>query len=400
MKSLKVLHIITDLNGFGGTEVTLLRYLKLSRIPYDCHRVIVLKSIGTGDTIGAQMMAAGVDVIALGQKKGSISLKGLISLCREMKGFQPDVISGWLYHPSLLATLLMFFLKNRPVVVWNIRSLPFASLRKTPGRYVVQRLLAVLSHLSSPLLVSNSKAAMRGHNAIGFNGKPNGWTIIPNGLDIHQYYPERDDANSVRRELGIPVDALIIGCVGRFVPEKGYSVMLASLSQALKQLNPELVKRVHFLALGHGVSLENPLFRPMAAASMPLDRLHLLGKRSDVPRLLRCFDIFVLPSISEAFPNALIEAMATGLACIATDVGECREVLAMPGLIVPPGNVSDLANCISTLVSLTTEERISLGEINKQRVAINYGIEHMVKSFDILFGKAATDKIASNILES
>ncbi|MGI0013237.1 MAG: glycosyltransferase [Nitrososphaera sp.] len=389
MMSFKVLHIITDLNGFGGTEATLLRYLKISGLPRYCHRVIVLKSIGSGDTIGAQMVAAGIKVIALEQKRGVISLNGLIRLYREVRAFQPDVISGWLYHPSLLATLLMPLLKCRPSVVWNIRSLTYAKLLKTPGRFLVQRLLAVLSHFSNPVLVSNSKTAMRGHILIGFDDKPSGWTIISNGIDIGKYYPQRDDAIAVRRELGIPVDALIIGCVGRFVPEKGYPIMFASLSLALKQLNPELAKRVHFLAMGNGVSDESPVFRRMAVASMPLDRLHLLGKRADVPRLLRALDIFVLPSISEAFPNALIEAMATGLACIATDVGECREVLSTPNFIVPPNNVLDLARCINTLVSTSAHERATLGEINKQRVGRYYGIDSMVASFDILFEKAA-----------
>lgn len=386
----KIIHVIADLNGFGGTEATLLRYLKGSRIPSDCHRVIVLKTIGEANTLGVQMVDAGFSVVALRQTRGLISLRGIMRLHRELKDFKPDVISGWLYQPSLVATLLAPWLKRRPAVVWQIRSLPFANVLKNSGRFVLQRVLAVLSRLTRPTLVSNSGAAMQAHAAIGFESKPGRWTIIPNGIDTTEYFSQREEGLAVRRELGIPEDALLVGCVGRFAPEKGYSVMFEAMALALQNLRPEIAVRLHFLAVGNGVTTENDSFRRLAVtSSLGVERLHLLGRRSDVSRLLRALDVFVLPSISESFPNSLIEAMATGLACTATDVGQCREVLHVPGFIVRPGNVLQLAERIVALAEMDEQSRIVMGNANRQRTASLFGLSRMVAHFDTLFAAVA-----------
>lgn len=385
----KIAHIITDLNGFGGTEITLLRYLKESGIPREFHKVIVLKSIGDGDTIGAQIVAAGISVLALEQKRGSMSLGALLRLHRELKSYDPDVISAWLYHPSLLSSVLARFLKRRPKVIWHIRSLPFARLKKAPGRFVVQRLLAVLSRFSRPVIVSNSNAAMRQHVSIGFSGGADRWTIVHNGLDTGRYFPLREDRIVVRRELGIPDHALLIGCVGRFVPEKGYQVMFDALRTALPKLKPETAAGIYFLAIGNGVTPENTVFANMALSSLPSDKLCMLGKRSDVPRLLRALDIFVLPSISEAFPNSLVEAMATGLACVATDVGECSEVLPSADLIARPADAFQLAECMVKLIEMSEQDRAMLGNENRQRIVEHFTLKRMVQRFDALFEDAA-----------
>lgn len=380
----RVAHIITDLNGFGGTEATLFRYLKGSGIPLEFHRVIVLKTIGGGNTLGAQMVAAGFFVVELNQKKGVISIKGLKDVYREIKAFDPDVISGWLYHPCLLATIFALLTKRRPRVVWHIRSLTFSSLLKTPGRYIVQRVLAMLSHVTKPLIVSNSTKAIQEHVSMGFSVHNKQRTIIPNGIDLSEYFPDRREGLVVRNELGIPDNAILIGCIGRFAFEKGYPVFFDALKLVREKLPPELAKHIHFLGVGSGVSLINIPFKSIASGSLEINKLHLLDMRADVPRLLRGLDVFVLPSLSEAFPNALVEAMASGLACIATDVGECGEVLVNQNYIVPPSDSIQLAARIIQLVEMPVDERLSLG-IDNRRVVNQYRLSKMVRSFDELF---------------
>lgn len=390
VQALRIAHLITDLNGFGGTESTLLRYLQRSNNTIFNHRVIVLKSIGEGNTLGAQMVRSGIEVVELKLDSGSISFRGLAQLYLALKAFKPDVISGWLYHPSLLATILAPWLTHKPAVVWNIRSLPFADPMKNTSRFVVQRLLAVLSRLTRPVLVSNAAAAMRAHSAIGFGRNHDRWEIIPNGLDAAQYFPDEDDGLVVRRALNIPDDALLFGCVGRFVPEKGYAVMFDALANAHQKLQPEIASRLHFLALGNGVTVENISFMKLPCRSgLEASHLHLLGKRDDVARLIRALDFFVMPSISEAFPNSLVEAMATGLACIATDVGECAEVLAHPAWIVPAGNAEQLADRMVALAGMDAESRAAMGAINRERVVRHFALDTMVDSFDALFVEAA-----------
>ncbi len=387
----RIAHIITDLNGFGGTEITLLRYLKKSGIPSDYHRVFVLKTIGVGDTLGSQMVAAGFFVVEFNLKKGITTIFGLRNVYREIRKFKPDLISGWLYFPSFLATFFAPFMKSPPSVIWHVRSLPvyFSEIFKTPGRYIAQRVLAVLSHVTEPLIISNSSKAIHEHVALGFNASVNRQIVIPNGIDLSEYYPCRVEGRIVRGELGIPANAILIGSIGRFVPEKGYPEFFEALNIALRKLRPDLSQRVHFLGAGNGVCSTNASFNEIASTSLGRDRLHLLGKRADVPRLLRALDIFVLSSINDAFPNSLIEAMSTGLACIATDVGQCGEVLNNQDCLVPSSDAVKLANCIIKLVEMSDSERYSLGADNRERIAKHYELSKMVSRFDEVFCDAA-----------
>jgi glycosyltransferase involved in cell wall biosynthesis len=390
MSSPKVAHIIGDMDGFGGTEATLLRYLLASDIPLAQQRVYVLKSLGTGDTLGSQMRAAGVTVCALGQR-GLFSPRGALRLWRELRAFRPDVLSGWLYSPSLLACLLAPLLPARVQQVWHIRSLPSGQGWRKPGRMAVQRLLAVLSHLARPALVSNSDAAARAHQAIGFAGAGR-WQVIGNGIDAAQYFPDDADRRAVRAELGVPDDAVLVACVGRFVPEKAYPVLFDALAQADVQLAPGLRERLHLMAVGNGVSLDNAAFGALARGALPQQRLHLLGKRGDVARLLRGADLFVLSSVSESFPNALVEAMASALACVTTDAGQCREVLASPAQVVAAGQAAPLAAAIAGLVAQGAAARSAAGLRNRARASEQFVLPAMVAKFDALFRRAASEK--------
>lgn len=385
----RIAHLIADLNGFGGTEATLLRYINGSGIPRHCHRVIVLKQTGTGNTIGTQMIAAGIPMLALEQKGSLMSPAALRRLHVELQAFAPDVISGWLYHCCLLATALAGMLARRPAVVWHFRCSTFSSLRHTPVRFLTQRMLRVLAPLTAPVMVSNSRVAVADHAALGFDARPERWHIIHNGIDTRHYRPDPHDRQAVRRELGIAANALVVGCVGRLVPEKSYDTMLQAMAAVLRMLPAETAARLHFVGMGQGVSAANPAFNALMPPGLPADRLHLLDKRADVARLLRALDIYVLSSVSEAFPNSLAEAMASGLACVSTAVGECPEVLALPDCIVPAGDAERLASRIAALAATDEGQRRAIGDGNRQRIMERFTLAHMVERFDAVFLDAA-----------
>jgi glycosyltransferase involved in cell wall biosynthesis len=386
----RIAHIIGDLNGFGGTETTLLGYLRNSNVPRDCHRVIVLKSIGVGSTVGVQVVQSGISVVALDHRGFWGAMLTIWRLVRQLRAFEPDVISGWLYAPSFLTAISVPQLSRRASQVWHIRSLPFGTLLKEPGRYLTQRILAGLSRLIHPRLVSNSHAAMKAHQRIGFECSLGSWTIIPNGVDVERYFPDERDRSSIRAELGIPTNALLIGCIGRLAPEKGYAVMFEALSVLLRRIRPELLPHLHFLAAGNEVASTNPVFSRLSVKSgISSTNLHLLGRRPDTDRLLRALDIFVLPSVSESFPNSLIEAMATALPCIASNVGDCSEVLPAT-LVVPAGNAYALAQRMIELLEADPQSRQRIGKRNRDEVMKRFGISKMARAFDAVFIEAAS----------
>ena len=142
---------------------------------------------------------------------------------------------------------------------------------------------------------------------------------IANGVDTQRFAP--GEGATVRRELGVPTDALVVGTVGRLEAVKNQASLIQAFA-TLAATHPEMV----LVIAGDGrcrTSLEDLARRSNVSA-----RVRFLGERGDVPRLLRAMDVFVLPSVAEGMSNTLLEAMASGLPIVATRVGGSPEVVA------------------------------------------------------------------------
>jgi glycosyltransferase involved in cell wall biosynthesis len=176
-----------------------------------------------------------------------------------------------------------------------------------------------------------------------------------------------------------------VGTVGRLDPIKGHRYFLDAAAEVVKA-SP----RCHFVLVGDGSGAEGDTLR-LRASRLGLDgRVHFLGARDDVATLLREVDIFVLPSLSEGMSNALLEAMATGLPCVATRVGGNSEVIGSPsvGVLVPAGDPQALS---SELVSLVRDaaRRGRLGGAAQARALTCYGLSAMVERNLQLYGVVA-----------
>ena len=384
MNKPKVLHLVIDLSGFGGAEMTLLRYLTVTENAGASHTVLTLKDIASGPSVGAEIKKLGVPVRSLGMRGVKSVVQALPSFVRELRAARPDVISAWLYYPSLMATLMRPLLSSRPKVIWHIRSLPFVRFRDRPARWLAQRALAVFSQVSRVQIISNSEAARTAHAGIGFQTTPDRWQVIPNAVDTTLYQLNAEARTRLRASLGLADNVILIGAVGRNVPEKGYPDLFKAFGELQALLPAATRDRLHLLIAGRNVTLDTPSIAALVASTgLPHGRFHLLGARGDIADLLSALDVFVMPSRSESFPNALTEAMAVGLPAIATDVGDCRVVLDDDRFIT---TTSTLAGCLSTMISLTDNERQMIGHRNRERVKERYTLEKMTSAFDRAFG--------------
>lgn len=370
---MKIVHIITGLST-GGAERALYNLLHGGlKDKFDSH-VISLSDLGT---IGPQIKALGVSVTTLDMPAGRPTLSGVLKLHAAIKEIGPDLIQGWMYHGNLAATLARAMFASNAVLVWNIRqSLYQINNEKRMTRLVI-RANGLLSN-SSDALLYNSQLSRQQHEALGYadiKGK-----VIPNGIDIQRFSFSDNARLNLRNELAIPADALVVGHVARLHPMKDHRMFLqAAVDIAQSNTN------VHFVLSGRNVSLDNPDLEKIIPDEL-LERFHLLGERADVAQLMSTMDILVLSSAwGEGFPNVLGEAMAVGVPCIATDVGDSALVIGDCGTVVSPGDKAALISALVAMLALPTRERRQLGEQARRRIEEHFTLAAIVDKYASLY---------------
>ncbi len=360
-----VLHLITSLRT-GGAERMLEKLVTRDRSV----RHIVVAMAGT-DPIGPRMAAAGIELIDLGMTLGRPSVMALLRLVRILRAKRPDIVQTWLYHADLLG-LVGARLAGVPRLIWTLRcsNIDFSQYNVLTGRIV--RLLARLSGIPD-LVLANSQVGMAAHMGLGY--RPRAQAVVPNGFDTELFRPDVTAAARLRATLGLDAGARVIGMAARFDPQKDHATLLDAMA---------LVATTHHSArlvlLGRGCDAAGELFGMVQARGLA-DRVVLAGERADMDRILPGLEVACLSSaFGEGFPNFLGEAMACGIACIATDVGDARDIVGAAGLIVPPRDAPALAAALSSLLDDPARLGV-LGVQARQRIIEHFSIESVVARF-------------------
>jgi sugar transferase (PEP-CTERM/EpsH1 system associated) len=203
--------------------------------------------------------------------------------------------------------------------------------------------------------------------------------FIPNGVDTDRFRPGRDLA--LRREWGIADDEFVVGAVGRLDPIKNYEGLIT----AIRSLNTTGHK-VRLVIAGDGperANIENQLRSPLVPEPI------LLGARTNIERLYAAFDLFVLNSFGEGMSNTLLEAMASGLPTVCTDVGGNGELVAdrERGILITPGDDRALAEAIGQYIS-SPGMRAAHGHNARCFVAQHFSLEQMIHRYVALYESA------------
>jgi len=376
----RVLHLITGL-GSGGAEGMLCRVALAEReTNRSCPIVVSMTDDGVH---GERMRAAGVALHCLGMRTGRPSLRALFRLVRLLREERPDVVMTWLYHADLmglLACLLAGLGAGR--VVWNIRcsNIDFSRYASTT-RWVV-RALAQLSRLPGAVAV-NARSARAHHERLGY--RPRRWLYLPNGFEPQVWRPDAADRATVRDELGLASECFAFGLIARVDPQKDHATFLeAAQHAAIGEEN------LRFVLVGEG---SQSIALPRALRG----RVLALGRRSDVPRLLRGLDALVLSSAyGEGFPNVIGEAMATGLPSVVTDVGDARELVGSTGLVVPPGAPAKLAEAMLEMARVNPARRAAWGAAARQRATRDFSLAEVLERYRALWDCMASKAVAND----
>ena len=151
--------------------------------------------------------------------------------------------------------------------------------------------------------------------------------------------------------------------------------------EALAALPPS----VHGVLAGQGIRPDQP---PLVAATERLglsERIHLLGERTDLPRLTAALDVAVSPSWNEGFSNTLGEALACGIPCVATRVGDSEGLVGSAGRTVPPGDLAAMTTALQELLTLTSAARRELGELGRQRMEAAFSLRAVARHYELLY---------------
>jgi len=370
---IKVVHVITGLR-MGGAEMMLFKLLERLDSRFSPH-VISITSLGD---IGPRIQTLGIPVEALNMRPGKIpDLREFLRLAQRLKALKPDVVHTWMYHADLLGGLAAK-LAGVKSTVWAIHHSNLSADDNKRSTLAVVRVAAMLSYWLPKRILCCSEAARHAHVSFGYAADK--MTVVPNGFDLSCFRPDAMARVQVRAEFGIEQDAPLVGLIGRFNLQKNH----AGFFQAAGMLHKKL-PAVRFLLAGTEIDSDNDELMQWVENAGVIDATHLLGQRSDIPRLMAALDVLASSSVGEAFPNVLGEAMACGVPCAVTNVGDCTAIVGDTGRAVETGDMAGLASAIQDLLTLPAAERAVLGKRTRARVAANYEIGCVVKRYEALY---------------
>lgn len=333
-----------------------------------------------GGELTRQLVNSGIRVTEL-QKKGRWDvLPFLTHLAKALRDLQPEILHSYMTGANLVAAALRIALPRKTRIVWGIESSYIDSAKYNDWllRYT-SRFESLLSAVPD-LIISNSTAGMQYCVLSGFSNRR--MVVIPNGIDTLKFRPDSDLRSQMRTLWHVPDTSILIGVVGRLDPMKDHPTFLRAAA-LLARLN----SNVRFACIGAGPQQYAQQLHTLAA-QLELDDQVIWAdfSPSRMSAAYNALDICTSSSYGEGMPNAIAEAMACGVPCVVTQVGDSPAVVGDTGIVVPPKNAEALAagwltmierlNCQPVLhnaVRKNIESRLSISALveNTSRVLLD-----------------------------
>jgi len=367
---LNVMHVLRDLGVGGIQEVvrTLVEYLAMD----NCRPIVCTLEDGH---LRQDIESLGVRVEFLEKRRYKFvylpwSVPELLRTRKRLadlvKKYDIEVVQTHSLWPISFLLLSLLPTTNLRVLLWTFHSMEYAHYKTRLMRQLHNFMYRLFSRRVSGYVAVSDRVREVMLEQIG--PIEDRIFVIYNGVDLRRYEIPVDRM-AVRRQLGLRADARVFATVGTLRAEKGHRFLIDAAAMIVPQ-HPDL----HFLLIGDG-KLRAELQVQVESLNLH-SNIHFLGNRSDVAELLISSDFFILPSICEGMPMALLEAMAAGKPIIATTVSGVEQVMIPneTGLIVPPGDTLKLADAILELISDPARAQ-AMGLAARQRVAKEFSAQ-------------------------
>ena len=376
LKRIKILFVTTGLES-GGAEMSLYKLVtRMDRTRFDCS---VLSLTNSGPVLGARIAAEGIPLHCLGLRRGAPDPRMVTRLAHWIAQTKPDVVQTWMYHADLIGTLASV-LARRPgrniPVIWSVHCTSLMRGKNKSQTLQVVGLNSKLSHRGPACVLCCSDAALETHRKIGY--RADRLQVIASGIDTEEYVPNPAARADVRRELGIPLDAPLIGLSARFDPQKDHETFFRAAAR-LREVRPD----AHFLLWGVNVSPDNPDLTRWAQAAGVLPQTHLLGLRPDTARLTAALDAATCcSSFGESFALVVGEAMACGVPCVTTAMPGPQALVGDVGWVVPVKDDDALARAWQEMLSLTPPALHTYAENARARIEHLFSLRKTVREYE------------------
>jgi glycosyltransferase involved in cell wall biosynthesis len=395
MEKIKVLHIITRFDKGGSAQNTYLTLLGLKKENFKSCLITGLSL--ESEMKDEEMKSKEIDIQRLESEGIQFiqcpSLVRRLNIIKDFRAFfeiwklikknNPLIVHTHSSKAGLLGRLAAK-LAGIPITVHTPHGHVFFGYFG-PIKTRIFIILEKLAYRITDKIVALTNREKEDHINLGIASK-NKFVVIPSGVELKKFkeVPHNEKQN-LKRELGIPENALIIGTVGRLEPVKGPEFLI----EAAKYIIPKY-PNTHFLFSGDGHLKQN---LKKKASELGIEKnIIFLSWRDDIAKIISVYDIFVLPSLNEGMGRVLVEAMALGKPIVASNVGGIPDLVThgKNGFLVPPKDPKEFAKYIQIFLE-DKERRMKMGLTGKE-IALNFSKEIMVEKINGLYKKLMTQK--------
>ncbi|MBW2105160.1 MAG: glycosyltransferase family 4 protein [Deltaproteobacteria bacterium] len=383
----KVIHIITRFDKGGSAENTLLTVRGLDKKRYD---IILIKGLSLESEMGvretrvvehnlAEVERCGIRTLTISELVRKIhplyDLKAFVSLVKIFLKENPHIVHTHTSKAGILGRWAAFFARV-PIIVHTPHGHVFwgyFSRWKTLVFVLLERLTA---HITDKI-ITLTEQEKRDHLRYNIASEDK-FLHVHSGVDLNKFFNVSVDPSEMKRNLGIPDNAFVVGTAGRLTPVKGHRYLIKAAKEIVA-IKPD----IKFLFLGEGELQEE--LEKMASELNIRENIVFLGWRPDVAEVMSMFDIFALPSLNEGMGRVLVEAMALAKPIVASNIGGIPNLIMQGknGLLVPVADAKALASGIEFLMT-NPKKRGEMGSAGK-KIAADYSVDSMMQKIDQLY---------------
>lgn len=360
----------------GGAERQIVALAKaLKEREHDVHVVLFY----VGGVFDSELVAAGMPVHFVGKRGRWDALRFLVRLARTLRNLRPATVYSFLDLPNILAALLRPII-GRPRLIWSVRAAGMEMRHYDWLSRSIPWLEAWLSRAAN-VIVANSHAGSAWAVSRGFPVVR--MEVVENGIDTVRFRPDPKGRMEVRNEWRIAADQRLIGLVARLDVMKDHRNFLQACALLAARRN-----EIRFVCVGGGSSAYRIELETFAGEIGIADRIIWAGARQDMPAVYSALDVASSSSsFGEGFSNAIGEAMACGVPCVVTDVGDSARIVGGVGEVALPGDAQALAGAIERMLD-RIEENADIGRQVRARIIDEFSVERMVlRTEQVIYGK-------------